>query len=84
MDVVLRMLLRMVECGALKPEKDMKYFLVTSKGYIEYRGTIEEVDPVYGGMEGGVPIDNSWVPDIGDDVTFQLCMKQANINLLFG
>ena len=53
----------------------MAYFLMTEGGRLHGCGRIESIDPEWGPMDNGAPIDDGWILDLRDDKTFELCLS---------
>ena len=57
------------------PEPGMSYLLLAEgSGQIHGGGRIESIDPVWGPIDNGSPIDDNWIPDVTDELTFDLCL----------
>lgn len=84
MNAVNNLLLRMVENRSITAEVGMQYLVVVNReGEVYSGGTIEKVDLSLGPLENGRPIADTWIPDIEDDYTYHLCMRQAQKRGLF-
>jgi hypothetical protein len=58
-----------------KPEPGMSYLLLAEgSGRIHGSGRIESVHPEWGPIDNGAPIDDGWIPDVTDKLTFDLCL----------
>ena len=60
-----------------KPIPGMRYVLITETGRMHGCGRIESVDSNWGPMDNGAPIDDGWLPDLRDDVTFDIMLAFA-------
>ena len=57
------------------PLAGMSYLLLAEgSGRIHGRGRIEDVNEEWGPIDNGAPIDDGWIPDITDRLTFDLCL----------
>ena len=57
------------------PLAGMSYLLLAKgSGRIHGRGRIEDVNEEWGPIDNGAPIDDGWIPDITDKLTFDLCL----------
>lgn len=62
----------------------MAYFLMTESGRLHGCGRIESIDPEWGPMDNGAPIDDGWIIDLRDNRTFDLCLiSMMKIQSLF-
>ena len=57
-----------------KAESGMSYLLLSNRGMIHGSGRIESVHPEWGPIDNGAPIDDGWIPDVTDKLTFDLCL----------
>ena len=48
--------------------------LAEGSGRIHGSGRIESVHPEWGPIDKGAPIDDGWIPDVTDKLTFDLCL----------
>ena len=57
------------------PLTGMSYLLLAQgSGRIHGSGRIESVHPEWGPIDNGAPIDDGWIPDVTDKLTFDLCL----------
>ena len=66
---------RIVTDPRFTPLTGMSYLLLAEgSGRIHGTGRIESVHPEWGPIDNGAPIDDGWIPDITDRLTFDLCL----------
>ena len=66
---------------AFEPQPGMRYFLMTDSGRIHGCGVIERIDSKWGPISKGSPVNEGWIPDFRDDVTYDLCLGCLARNL---
>ena len=66
---------RIVADPRFAPLAGMSYLLLAEgSGKIHGTGRIEDVHPKWGPIDNGAPIDDGWIPDVTDKLTFDLCL----------